>query len=55
MQIQLAAWLAKPGEPEPAAIAERICLQLERALCTPESLEAAERERHSAAEGDRAL
>ncbi|MDJ0848893.1 MAG: TetR/AcrR family transcriptional regulator [Myxococcota bacterium] len=33
MQIQLAAWLAKPGEPDAAAIAERICRHLERAFC----------------------
>ena len=35
MQIQLAAWLAKHGEPDAAAIAERIFRHLERALCTP--------------------
>ncbi len=43
MQIQLAAWLAKRRKPDAAAIAERICLQLERALCKPEVLEAVSR------------
>jgi AcrR family transcriptional regulator len=45
MQIQLAAWLAKPGAPDVAAIAERISGYLERALCTPAALRAAERDR----------
>lgn len=37
MQVQLAAWLAKPGKPDAARIAERIAVQLERALCLPET------------------
>ena len=41
MQIQLAAWLARPEPPAPLDIAERICAHLERALCTPDTLEAA--------------
>ncbi len=49
MQIQLAAWLAKPGEPDAAAIAERISRHLERALCTPAALEAAGDDRTSQA------
>jgi TetR/AcrR family fatty acid metabolism transcriptional regulator len=52
MQIQLAAWLAKPGKPDAAKIAERICLQLERALCRPEVLALAGQERKTAASGD---
>jgi AcrR family transcriptional regulator len=44
MQIQLAAWLAKKGKPNASEIAERICLQLERALCRPEALALARQE-----------
>lgn len=40
MQIQLAAWLARSAEVEPEAIAERISVHLERALCVPAAREA---------------
>ncbi|MBJ19372.1 MAG: hypothetical protein CL933_08095 [Deltaproteobacteria bacterium] len=35
MQIQLAAWLAKPEPPDAPQIAELITIALERALCLP--------------------
>jgi AcrR family transcriptional regulator len=50
MQIQLAAWLAKPGEPNATKIAERIFRHLERALCTTPAREATGAESVPAAE-----
>jgi AcrR family transcriptional regulator len=35
MQVQLAAWMARPTPPEAEALTERIATQLERAFCRP--------------------